>query len=170
MLKIVKNDFFCGTEQGDVLFTSSKLVKDGDSGKLVAPRPNWQSDAHAGPITTVTRSPFFPDVVLTVGGWSFSIWKETENADVSSTPLLHVRFVSESHVFYRYLCYNFSSNDKKYTAGAWSPTRPSIIFLGTHEGNVEVWDLLEKTHEASVIQNISTGIVGIVFHDITFYI
>ena len=57
---------------------------------------------------------------------------------------------------------NFSSNDKKYTAGAWSPTRPSIIFLGTHEGNVEVWDLLEKTHEASVIQNISTGIVLVV--------
>ena len=102
---MMKNDFFCGTEQGDVLFTSSKLVKDGDSGKLVAPRPNWQSDAHAGPITTVARSPFFPDVVLTVGGWSFSIWKETENADVSSTPLLHVRFVScdHSHVFYRYL-------------------------------------------------------------------
>ena len=99
MLKIIENDFFCGTEQGDVLFTSSKLVKDGDSGKLVAPRPNWQSDAHAGPITTVARSPFFPDVVLTVGGWSFSIWKETENADVSSTPLLHVRFVSrESRV------------------------------------------------------------------------
>lgn len=136
----IKNDFFCGTEQGDVLYTSSKLVKDGDSGKLVAPRPNWQSDAHAGPITTVARSPFFPEVVLTVGGWSFSIWKETENSDVSSTPLLHV-----------------SSNDKKYTAGAWSPTRPSIIFLGTHEGNVEVWDLLEKTHEASVIQNISTA-------------
>lgn len=57
----------------------------------------------------------------------------------------------------------FSSNDKKYTAGAWSPTRPSIIFLGTHEGNVEVWDLLEKTHEASVIQNISTGIVRDIF-------
>ena len=75
-----------------------------------------------------------------------------------------------SHVFYRYLCYTFSSNDKKYTAGAWSPTRPSIIFLGTHEGNVEVWDLLEKTHEASVIQNISTGIVGIVFPEITLYI
>ena len=62
----------------------------------------------------------------------------------------------------------FSSNDKKYTAGAWSPTRPSIIFLGTHEGNVEVWDLLEKTHEASVIQNISTGIVRILFPDIHF--
>ena len=75
-----------------------------------------------------------------------------------------------SHVFYQYLCYTFSSNDKKYTAGAWSPTRPSIIFLGTHEGNVEVWDLLEKTHEASVIQNISTGIVGIVFPGITLYI
>ena len=58
----------------------------------MAPTPDWTCDAHAGPITTVERSPFFNDVLLTVGGWSFSIWKESENADVSKQPLLHIRF------------------------------------------------------------------------------
>ena len=86
------------------------------------------------------RSPFFNDVLLTVGGWSFGVWKESSNSNISKNPLLHI-----------------SSNDKKYTAGAWSPTRPSILFIGTNEGNVEVWDLLEKTHEPSVVQNISTA-------------
>ena len=52
----IRNDFFCGTEQGDVLYTSTKLVKDGDSGKFVAPQPEWSCDAHAGPITSVERN------------------------------------------------------------------------------------------------------------------
>ena len=52
----------------------------------------------------------------------------------------------------KYLTLKISSNDKKYSAGAWSPTRPSIVFIGTNDGNIEVWDLLEKTHEPSVVQ------------------
>ena len=41
--------------------------------------------------------------------------------------------------------------------GAWSPTRAGIFFVGTQEGNIEVWDLLEKTHEPSVCQNVTTA-------------
>lgn len=29
-----------------------------------------------GPMSDLQRSPFFSDVVLSVGGWSFSVWKE----------------------------------------------------------------------------------------------
>lgn len=29
-----------------------------------------------GPITSLERSPFFDDVILTVGDWSFQIWRE----------------------------------------------------------------------------------------------
>ena len=60
------------------------MVKDSDSGKMVAPRPAFESDAHAGPITTVARSPFFGDVVLTVGGWSFAVWKEMATSGVKT--------------------------------------------------------------------------------------
>lgn len=41
-----------------------------------APRPEQVWAAHDGPITTLQRSPFFRDIILTVGGWTFAIWKE----------------------------------------------------------------------------------------------
>ncbi|CBY12836.1 unnamed protein product [Oikopleura dioica] len=72
-------------------------------------------------------------VLLTVGGSNFSIWKESEEQAIAKIPLLSVH-----------------SNDKKYTAGEWSPTRPGLILMATDEGNIEVWDLLEKTHEPNV--------------------
>lgn len=136
----LRTEYFCGTEDGDLLYGSIKLVKDGDSGKMVAPRPQWTSNAHSGPVVSLMRSSFFNDVVLSVGGWSFAIWKEDAEKDIAQQPLLMV-----------------SSNEKKYTAGAWSPSRPGIFFVGTQEGNIEVWDLLEKTHEPSVVQNVTTA-------------
>lgn len=34
----------------------------------------WYKIAHDGPVTTVTRSPFFSDLVLTVGGYLYYKW------------------------------------------------------------------------------------------------
>ena len=71
-------------------------VKDHESGKLVgeltkmlsshtrmhthistpASRPDYYFNVHNGPVSCVSRSPFFRDIVLTVGGWTFAIWKE----------------------------------------------------------------------------------------------
>lgn len=31
---------------------------------------------HDGAVHTVQRSPFFNDIILTVGGWNVAIWKE----------------------------------------------------------------------------------------------
>lgn len=42
----------------------------------LAPRPEFVWQAHDGPMNTLTRSPFFRDIILTVGGWTFAIWKE----------------------------------------------------------------------------------------------
>lgn len=33
-------------------------------------------EAHDGPINALERSPFFKDIILTAGGWTFAIWKE----------------------------------------------------------------------------------------------
>ena len=33
-------------------------------------------DAHDGQVLALERSPFFKDIILTVGGWTFAIWKE----------------------------------------------------------------------------------------------
>ena len=73
-----------------MLYGNMKLVKDGDSGKMVAPRPQWTANAHAGPIVSLVRSPICPDLVLSVGGWSFAIWKEDEDKEIAKEPLLMV--------------------------------------------------------------------------------
>ena len=46
-------------------------------------------------------------------------------------------------------------SETKYTVGYWSLTRPAVLFIGRADGSMEVWDLLEKSHEPSEVQNIT---------------
>lgn len=39
-------------------------------------KPSNIYNIHDGLVHTVQRSPFFKDIILTVGGWNFAIWKE----------------------------------------------------------------------------------------------
>ena len=41
-----------------------------------APKPDWYHTLHDGPIESLQRSPHFKDIILCVGGWTLSIWKE----------------------------------------------------------------------------------------------
>ena len=41
------------------------------------------------------------------------------------------------------------------SAGYWSPTRPSVFYIAKQDGSVDVWDLLDKTHEPSLTQSVS---------------
>ena len=42
----------------------------------VASRPEYCCYGHSGSVACVDRSPFFRDIVLSVGGWNWAIWKE----------------------------------------------------------------------------------------------
>lgn len=128
--------FFLGTEDGQVIYGNWKVQRDLESGKVTASRPSFVSTIHAGPVCTVQRSPFFRDIILTVGGWTFAIWKETNLV----APLLH----SASH-------------PKRLTAGYWSPSRPGVFFIAKIDGNIDVWDLLDRTHEPFLSQNVSAA-------------
>ena len=44
--------------------------------RFTAMKAHFYKAHHDGPIVTIQRSPFFKDIVLVIGGWSFSIWKE----------------------------------------------------------------------------------------------
>ncbi|KAK3518630.1 hypothetical protein QTP70_006072 [Hemibagrus guttatus] len=130
----ISTKFYAGTEDGELVYTDWKLEKDNESGQLSSPKPLHFSQVHDSLVNTVLRSPFFKDVILAVGGWSFSIWRE----GVVNGPLLHSPYSSS-------LC----------TAGFWSLTRPAVFFIGKEDGNLEVWNLLEKTHEPVLNQNIT---------------
>ncbi|KAL1022761.1 hypothetical protein UPYG_G00031960 [Umbra pygmaea] len=131
-LEDICTQFYAGTEDGEIVYTDWKLEKD-DSGRIFSTKPSHHFIIHDGLVNTVRRSPFFKDIILTVGGWTIAIWKE----GVMNGPIIH------------------SSCQKKCTVGYWSPSRPAVFFIGMEDGNIEVWDLLEKTHEPSQTQNIT---------------
>lgn len=40
-----------------------------------------------------------------------------------------------------------------FTCGVWSPTRPSVIFLGLQSGAIDIWDFSDQSHKASLTDN-----------------
>ena len=83
--------------------------------------------AHSQAVRFISRSPFFPDLVMTVGASSFKLWREGCPTPVFSSPQLATRFAS---------C-------------AFSPTRPSVVYVAKEDGCVDAWDLLDRSHEPS---------------------
>ena len=83
---------------------------------------------HFRPCVALQRSPFFDDIYLSVGDWSFNIWCEGVDKPVFASPF------SEAYL----------------TCGRWSPTRPGVIVLSRSDGVVDVWDLTDQSHKPSM--------------------
>ena len=83
---------------------------------------------HFRPCVSLEQSPFFPDIYLSVGDWSFNLWCEGVESPVFSSPF------SEAYLM----------------AGRWSPTRPGVIVLSRADGSVDVWDLTDQSHKPSM--------------------
>lgn len=130
----VNTHMYCGTEDGDLVYVDWMPQKDQDSGKIQTPKPEFYQGCHDGRIVCLQRSPFFKDVLLVVGGWTFSIWKE----GVNSGPII-----------------KSLTSKRQFSSGFWSPSRPGVFYIAREDGSVDIWDLLEKTHEPSMNQNVS---------------
>ncbi|NXX58677.1 WDR63 protein, partial [Scopus umbretta] len=136
-LKVLENistAFFVGTEDGEILYSDWKMEIHSDSAK-----PHTQKyTVHTETINTLQRSPFFKDIILSIGGRNFAIWKE----GVTNGPILQS-----------------SCSAGRYSVGQWSLTRPGVFFIGRDDGNIDIWDILKKTHEPSHFQNISESTI-----------
>ncbi|XP_029169249.1 WD repeat-containing protein 63-like [Nylanderia fulva] len=90
------------------------------------------TSAHDGPVAAILRSPYFSDILLTMGGHVFAIWKD----DYLNLP-----------VFRR-------KSDCVYTACCWS-NRPGTFLMGTNLGELEVWDIERRANKPVLKQTIS---------------
>ncbi|XP_074523900.1 dynein axonemal intermediate chain 3 isoform X2 [Halichoeres trimaculatus] len=116
----VNTRLYIGTEDGEIVYMDWKQEKE-DSGSQ-----HTAKSVHHWFVNTVERSPFFKDIILTVGSWNFAIWKE----GVTDGPIMVSPF-----------------SESEYTVGCWSLSRPAVFFIGKRDGSTEVWNLLEKTDE-----------------------
>ncbi|XP_063263483.1 dynein axonemal intermediate chain 3 isoform X4 [Prinia subflava] len=138
VLENISTDFFVGNEDGEVVYSNWKKKIDTNSAKPVSQKHSQKYALHTETINTLQKSPFFKDILLSIGGQKFAIWKE----GVTNGPILQS-----------------SCSAGRYTAGQWSLTRPGVFFIGRDNGNIDIWDLLKKTHEPSHFQNISKSII-----------
>ncbi|XP_076644434.1 dynein axonemal intermediate chain 3 [Halictus rubicundus] len=103
---------------------------------------SWCRKVHDGPITFSIRSRIFNDVIATIGGKIFVIWKDT--LDI---PLM------------------WKKSTVGYTAASWGRSRPTVLILARIDGNVEIWDFVIKSGEPCISQSLSGRIItGIYIH------
>lgn len=122
-----------GTAQGDlVCCTWEGQVFDVETSGLEECKLLSRSSAHDGPVTAILRSPHLHDVLLTIGGHVFAVWKD----DYLELPLLRRK------------------SERTYTACCWS-NRPGIFLMGTNLGDLEVWDIRRRSNEPVLRQTIS---------------
>ncbi|XP_072199551.1 dynein axonemal intermediate chain 3-like [Excalfactoria chinensis] len=133
VLEGISNSFLVGTEDGEIIYSDWEMKAKRDEEKT-----GKKYTIHKEAVNTVQRSPFFKDIILSVGGQNFAIWKE----GVTNGPILQSNCTSQ-----------------RYTAGHWSLTRPGVFYIATDDGNIDIWDLLKETHKPSHIQNISKSAI-----------
>ncbi|NXS54230.1 WDR63 protein, partial [Brachypteracias leptosomus] len=137
VLGSISTDFFVGTEDGEIVYSDWKVEIDSESEKS----PTQKYTICAETINTLQKSPFFKDIILSIGGQNFAIWKE----GVTNGPILQS-----------------SCSTGRNTAGHWSLTRPGVFFIGRDNGSIDIWDLLKKTYEPSHLQNVSKSAISFI--------
>nr|XP_012140966.1 PREDICTED: WD repeat-containing protein 63-like isoform X2 [Megachile rotundata] len=105
---------------------------------------SWLKRIHDGPVTNSIRSGHNSNLIVTIGGKVFAIWKEG-----ISEPLM------------------WKKADVRLTACAWGKFRPSVLILARMDGTVEIYDFMIKSQEPCAIQSLSGRIItGIYTHEL----
>lgn len=124
------------TEEGDILFVDlnihalSNTTKDeeDEDREEASDSVRWSQLDQSRPSVALQQSPFFADIVLTVGDWNFHIWKIGHSVPLFVSPL----------------------SDSYLTAGCWSPTRPAVLLVSCADGCVLAWDFTDTSYKPSI--------------------
>jgi len=134
-------NFYASTEEGELVL-GDWAARGEEDRKAEVVKKLYTSSKTFRPMLSLERSPFFPDILLGVTDWAFYLFKDGLN----------------DHLF------QSSYNSTYYTRGVWSPTRPSVIFLGLISGGIDIWDFSDQSHKASLSDTgASVAITSMIF-------
>merc|ERR1719324_360827 len=123
--KLLTN-WYASTEEGELIFGDWAARHEEDRKPECCKKMFTVSKTYR-PMLSLERSPFFPDILLGVTDWAFYIWKDG----------------IQEHLFQS----TYTSNLTYFARGLWSPTRPSVIFLGLVNGGIDIWDFSDQSHK-----------------------
>jgi len=101
----------------------------------------YECEKEYRPALALERSKFFPNLLMTVHDFHFAIWK----IDLPEY---------EKPIFRSVTCNNSAHN----TCGAFSPTRPGVIFITKTDG-IDVWDFLDQSNKPSLTLSFATSVI-----------
>jgi WD40 repeat protein len=116
----------CTTEEGEIVYADWGPSAEGNRVQRVL-------KCHHGPVCALQRSPFFEDVVMTVGDWTVVLWRDGMSLPILVSPHCGAAV----------------------TSSKWSPTRPGVFYVGRADGYIDVWDLVDKIHGPSLSQQVA---------------
>ncbi|XP_011306720.1 WD repeat-containing protein 63-like [Fopius arisanus] len=144
---VMSKMIFIGTLEGDVGVITWDGFEFANSLTINREVTSWiwrNTLIHDGPVTHSVRSKYLHDVIITVGGKAFAIWRED-----FPKPILMKR------------------STVRYTTCSWGTSRPSVVIVARVDGTIEIWDLIIKSHEPCFIQSLSGKIIsGIYTHEL----
>jgi WD40 repeat protein len=134
-------NFWASTEEGELIY-GDWSARSEDDRKPEFCKKMFSTSKTFRPSVGLQRSPFFPEILLSVTDWAFFLWKDGLKTHFFQSP----------------------APASYFTSGAWSPTRPSVLFLGRADGALEIWDFSDQSHKHSLMHPVSSvGISNLMF-------
>ena len=142
--KQTSTTFWAASDEGDLLmidWSVKPAQAAGEEGSKFAEyvKTTYDAERNYRPVLALERSSFFEDLILTVHDFYFCIWK-------TSSDFEHPIFKSAN---------TFGSHN---TCGAFSPTRPGVIFITKTDG-IDVWDFIDQSNKPSLTLNFATSAI-----------
>jgi len=124
--------FYGASEEGDMLYIDWSIKPIGDDNKIAENvRTQRDSERNYRPVLALERSPFYSDLVMTIHDFHFAIWKTS--IETQEDPIYRSAMSFGTHN----------------TCGAFSPSRPGVIFVTTMN-SIDVWDFLDQSNKPSI--------------------
>lgn len=105
---------------------------------------SYESEKEYRPTLALDRSKFYPDLLMTVHQFHFALWRT--DLDGYDKPIFKSPLTFGAHN----------------TCGAFSPTRPGVIFI-TKTNGFDVWDFYDQSNKPSLTFTTATNPVYLTF-------
>lgn len=129
--------FYAASDEGDLLLVDWSVkphgAQDGEQKQAEYIKVTYDSERSYRPVLALERSPFFEDLILTVHDFHFAIWKTSLDPEEQNCPIYRSANTQGAHN----------------TFGAFSPTRPGVIFISKTKG-IDVWDFVDQSNKPSL--------------------